>query len=86
MKPSSFDILKQMSLRNMDIRMSRLADNLINVRRTKRGGEVTIGVDEATCQDIMNFALNIMKHNAVLMVWDMDQYLQIKKELLEETK
>ena len=81
MKINSFDVLKEMSSRNLDIRMSAACDNLVNVRKVRAGGEVTIGVDQTTCTDFMNFAMGIKKHNAVLLIFNMDQFREIQKEL-----
>ena len=40
---NNFDILKEMSNRNMDIRMAPL-DNITNLQKTRAGTQVTIGV------------------------------------------
>lgn len=69
----------------MDIRMSKASDNLVSVRKAKGGGHITLGVDEGTCRDIMNFALGINTHNAVLLVFNMAQFDQIRKELSKES-
>lgn len=83
-KVNAFDILKVMSARNMDIRMSRAADNLVNVRKTRLGGQVILGVDSQTCQDVMSIGLGSNKFNACLLVINMEQYKIIEKELSGE--
>lgn len=80
-KINAFDVLKEMGERNMDIRMSRCVDNLVNVRKVKAGGHVTIGVDTAVADILMGFALGVNKHNAVFLVFDTDQFNQVKAEL-----
>jgi hypothetical protein len=81
MKVNSFDILKEMNIRDMDIRMSRCGDNLVGVRKTKLGGQVTIGVDDAACKILMDFALGTGGHNAVLLMFSNEQFNQVKAEL-----
>jgi hypothetical protein len=78
---NAFDVLKEMGERNLDIRMSRCADNLVNIRKVRAGGEVTIGVDDTTRQIMMEYALGSKKHNAVFLVFNNEQFNQVKAEL-----
>lgn len=80
-KVNAFDVLKEMGERNMDIRMSRCADNLVNIRKVRAGGQVTIGVDDEVRRIMMEFALGRKTHNAVFLVFNNEQFNQIKAEL-----
>ena len=78
---NAFDILKEMGERGMDIRMSRCADNLINVRKVRACGQVTIGVDDSTRQTMTEYALGSKQYNAVFLVFNNEQFNQVKAEL-----
>ena len=74
-KVGSFDVLRVMAERNMDIRLSTL-DNVIEVRKVKAGTNVTIGV----YGDVVG-AFAVGKFCGGLLLADSEQFQAIKKEL-----
>ena len=81
MKANSFDILKTMGERNLDIRGFSIADNLKRVQSGKQWGEVVIAVNNQTAQELM---IGDKKLLGMLIVADREQFDQIKKELESE--
>lgn len=78
---NNFDVLKEMCSRGMDVRMSPCADNLVNVQQVRAGGHVTIGVDETTRSIMTEYALGSKRYNAVFLVFNVEQFDKVKKEL-----
>ena len=76
-KIGTFDVLKVMCERNMDIRLSTL-DNIIELRKVKAGTNVTIGF----YGDILASVANGDFVGGLLLA-DKSQFLQVKKELEE---
>ena len=74
-KVNTFDVLKVMSQRNMDIRLSTL-DNIIEVRKVKAGTYVLIGV----YGDIVG-AIAAGRFCGGLLLADSEQFKAIKAEL-----
>ena len=79
-KANSFDVMKLMSERNQDIRLSNI-NNVTNLTRTKQGDTlVTIGV-----QGDLVAAIGIHgRFVGGLILCDRDQYRAIEKELEEQ--
>ena len=83
-KISSFDVLKVMSERDMDIRLAPL-ENIAELKKVKAGTEVTIGVEGDLVGAIFNG-----KFVGGLILADRDQFQRVKQELtgadIEEVK
>jgi len=71
---SNFDVLKQMSAENKDI---RLFQTVLSARMKGDNGKVEIGVNAQTAFDLLREG----KVGAVLLVWDVEQFRAIKAEL-----
>lgn len=71
----TFDVLKVMCERNLDIRLSTL-DNVTQAMKTKRGSKVTIGV----AGDVVT-GIAMGKYCGGLLLADSKQFNEIKKEL-----
>src|SRR3972149_4900486 len=80
-KVDSFIVLGKMSEDDRDIRLALLPESLINVRKVKAGGHVTVGVDGDTADIIMRMALNENKYGAFLLVFSREQFDEIREEL-----
>jgi hypothetical protein len=80
-RTSDLIVLDKMCERGRDIRMARLPENYINCRRVKAGGQVTIGVDDASAGILMNMALGDTSYGAALIIFRRDQFEEIKAEL-----
>ncbi len=74
-KISSFDVMKVMSQRNMDIRLSTL-DNITEVRKVKAGTKITIGF----YGDVVGAIAN-NKFCGGLLLCDKEQFEAVRKEL-----
>lgn len=75
-KVNSFDVLKEMSVREMDIRLATLK-NIIGVRIVGKGGQVTIAVNLQTAHDLLT-----KKHFAGgLILADEVQFNEVTREL-----
>ncbi len=79
MKVGHFDICKVMALENQDIKVAPLG-NITNLRKTKAGTEVTIGIsgDEVAAIAIEN------RYIGGLMLINREQYFATKKRLEDE--
>ena len=78
-KVSSFDVLKTMSQRNLDIRGFKL-DNMKSARTGKNGfGSITLAINNDTVIDL----LTGKSLTGMLLVADYDQYKEVEKELQE---
>jgi hypothetical protein len=71
----TFDVLKVMCERNMDIRLSTL-DNMRQIKKIKGGTQVTIGIHG----DVV-LGLATGKFVGGLLLADAEQFRQIEKEL-----
>lgn len=71
-KKSDFQVMQEMSDKNLDIRMSSA---LIIVQSVKQGGLITMGVDDKTLRDV---AINTENYYIALYVVDKKQFDQIK--------
>jgi hypothetical protein len=75
---NNFDVLKRMASENKDIRLcSTITDMSYNA---KRGTKVSVGVPGNVCFDI-----NSRKLNAVLLVFDISQFDELKKQMEEDS-
>lgn len=74
-------ILDRMSKKNLDIRLATLPDNLINARRVRAGGEVTLGVDHNAAKAVMNMAVGDLSYLGALIIFRRDQFDETEKEL-----
>ena len=43
MRPNSFEVLRLMSERNLDIRLAPISQNLVRAQKVKAGTQITIG-------------------------------------------
>lgn len=80
-KVNNFDVLNEMCDRNMDI---ALANELTNFQRQqkKNGGLVTVGVASPHFDYLINQAATGSKtHQAVLLIYNIEQFKAITKEL-----
>lgn len=80
-EPDNFDVLKTMCDRNKDI---ALAVDLLNFDRKPKlkGGTITVGVaDPHFSHLIKQAATGEQTHFAVLMIYNIKQFNEIKKEL-----
>ena len=75
MKPSTFDIMRVMSDRDMNIQIAPLG-NVVNLKKVKAGTEVTIGV----AGDMVG-SIYLGKFVGGLFLCDKEQYRQIEAEL-----
>ena len=78
-KANSFDVLKTMSEKNMDIRLAPLK-NIVSAQYGKGGVLVTIGVDLETGRRIMAGEI----FNGGLVMANAEQFAQTEKELSKE--
>lgn len=76
-KANSFDVLKIMSERDLDIKLS---NTMVRADLNKRGGHVTMGVTQEVIHDIMNNTPLIL----ALIVANQDQFDAIRAELEAE--
>jgi hypothetical protein len=74
-KVGTFDVLKVMCERNMDIRLSTL-DNVIQLRKVKKGTNITIGFHG----DVVS-AIALGKMIGGMLLVDNEQFKTVKKEL-----
>ena len=73
-----FDVLKEMTNKNMDIKAFPLSSNLIHVQTGKDGwSRVTIAVDNNTCAQIVVGGSLVM----TLLIADGKQFEEVKKRL-----
>jgi hypothetical protein len=79
----NLEIMGMMADENMDIRMVL---DLVNVKYTKGGGHVTMGVDIDTAQQLMkSLVLDKGVFMPVLFVVNMQQYKEVK-EIIDSQK
>lgn len=76
-KVGTFDVLKVMCERNMDIRLSTL-ENVTNLRKVKRGTQITIGFYGDVVAAIANG-----KFVGGLLLADNEQFRAVQEELEE---
>ena len=77
-KVDPFDVLKEMTNKNMDIKAFPLSSNLTQVQTGKDGwGRVTIAVDNQTCAQIVVGGSLVM----TLLIADGKQFEEVKKRL-----
>lgn len=79
-KVNNFDVLKQMSAENLDIRMSP-STNIVNMNKTKAGTRVTIGAEGDVLNPIMRGDLG-----ACLMMWNTKQFNELKARMEAESE
>jgi len=78
-KPSAFDVLNEMSRRNMKSLKGFGLSNIISVRAGKQRGSITIMVDNETATKIMlQEPIKFM-----LIVADADDYKKVENELVD---
>ena len=78
---NGFDVLKEMGERNLDIAS---APDLMDFKRQpkKHGGLISVGVASPHFDHLMNgFALDHHTHKAVLLIYNIEQFKQVEKEL-----
>lgn len=78
-KPNSFDVLREMSARNLNIKMSI---EFVAAQKTKLGGEITMGVDGETIYDLLGNKPLIL----ALFVIDRNQFEALRAEMEEKEK
>jgi len=69
---SDFEVMQEMATRNLDIRS---ASTIIEIKTVKKGGAVTIGVDDQCLHDLV---LNPDDYLLALYVVNKQQYHEIK--------
>ena len=74
-KVNSFDVLKEMSARNMSIQLAPL-DNITEARKVKAGTKVTIGIGGDVVGSILN-----NKFVGGLILADRKEFEAVRKEL-----
>lgn len=79
-KVNNFDVLKQMSAENLDIRMSP-STNIVNMNKTKAGTQVTIGAEGDVLNPIMRGDLGVC-----LMMWNTKQFNELKARMEAESE
>lgn len=79
MRANNFDVLKEMSIQNLDIRVAG-AGNITQLQKTKVGGLVTVGVDSVTIDRLLRNDKVVF----ALLVADGEQFDRIKAELGRE--
>jgi hypothetical protein len=72
---NNFDVLKQMGVENKTIQLCTTITQM-NYSASKGGTEVSVGVPGNVCFDIQSG-----KMNAVLLLWDVKQFNEIKSKL-----
>ena len=72
---NNFDVLKQMCAENKTIQLCTTITQM-NYSQKKGGTEVSVGVPGNICFDIESG-----KMNAVLLLWDVEQFNEIKAKL-----
>jgi hypothetical protein len=72
---NNFDVLKQMGVENKTIQLCTTITQM-NYSANKGGTEVSVGVPGNICFDIQSG-----KMNAVLLLWDVNQFNEIKAKL-----
>lgn len=79
-KPNAFDVIKTMSLRNLDVRAT---NTVVNAQTVKAGGHVTFGVDTGTVNAVLNDMLGVTKskYRVFMMVVNSEQFNEVEKEL-----
>jgi hypothetical protein len=79
---SSFDILKRMSVDNLDIRLST-SENLRNMNAVHKGKDtdITIGVAGNVIGAVMNNELHLC-----LLIWNKEQFQATKAKMEDELK
>jgi len=75
---SCFDVMREMSKRELDIVMGSLGSNLVRAQSTKRGTQLTIGMPGDIVGRVYNG--NVV---GALFLCDTKQYHEIERELLE---
>lgn len=76
-KPNSFDVLKIMGEREMDIRGFPLWDNLIHAQMGKERGVIQISVNPETIMDILHDKPLI----GMLIIADKEQFDNVWREM-----
>ena len=74
----TFEVLQKMSDDNMNIKLAPLG-NIIEINITKRGGEVTIGIDSNTATELLN-DLDGTKFVGGLLLADKTQFDKLQQE------
>lgn len=74
MSISNFNILGQMSVRNMDI---RLYTDVVEMAKIKDGARVTMGADDGIITDWMSGKLRV-----ILLAFDAAQFDEVKAKLI----
>lgn len=74
---SDFEIMQKMAIADQDIGMS---GNIVQCQKVKKGGHITMGVDDATFFKIMNTLTGGEGYYVVLYVINKEQFLSYKKE------
>jgi len=75
---SCFEVMREMSKRELDIVMGNLGSNLVRAQSTKRGTQLTIGMPGDIVGRVYNG--NVV---GALFLCDTKQYHEIERELLE---
>lgn len=75
MPVNNFDVLKEMTKRDLNIRLAPI-DNITEMHKTKKGAKVTFGVE----YEVM---MAIADHKVVggFIIADLEQFNRIKKEM-----
>jgi hypothetical protein len=75
MAVNNFDVLKQMSVDNLDIRLAT-SENILNMKKVKAGTQLTFGVSG----DVLN-ALYCNDLHCCLLIWDKKQFNDVNEKL-----
>ena len=86
---NSFDILKVMGQRNLDIRGFNLYQNMVHIQICGKGkneyGKLTLTIDPNTAQQLMNDSMSGKSSLiGMLVVADRNQFESVKKDLTKE--
>ena len=82
MRANSFDILKIMGERNLDIRGFPLGENLVSANSGKKRATITMTVNPETVHDLL--VNNPIR--GMLIIFDVSQFDAIKSELEQEAR
>lgn len=84
-KANAFDVLKEMGKRNINSFHSYPLDNIQNINAGKKGwGSVQIAISTGDAQLLLNDVMqNGITTNICLMVWSVEEFDKIKKEMEE---